>query len=409
LVPKATLRWTHTFGLGGSSLVLILLLMMFHYEPSSLQAYDSVVRLRLDVPFGLLVRNVHHWSANLLVVVALLHLLRVFFTGGFLGPRQFNWIVGLGLMLAILVANFTGYLLPWDQLAYWAITISTGMLGYVPALGGWLQQLARGGGEISSATLVIFYSLHTTVVPVALVLLSGFHFWRVRRAAGVVVPRAIGDPEEAQPEKVLLLPHLLIREAAQAAVLVAAVVVVSVLFDAPLGQAANPGMSPNPAKSPWYFAGFQELLLHLHPMVAVVVLPIAGAALLAVIPYLGSAAAPPGVWFRSVVGRRTAALGALTALVATPAWVLADEYLLDLRGWLPGVPPLVRDGLLPLAALAAGLALFVSVVRRRMHAAPDEVVQSVVVLAAVAFAVLTVTCVWFRGPGMALVWPWSSG
>jgi quinol-cytochrome oxidoreductase complex cytochrome b subunit len=112
----------------------------------------------------------------------------VFATGGYHGARQFNWVVGCGLLAAVLTNNFTGYLLPWDQLAYWAVTISTAMLAYVPLIGGTLQQVARGGPEIGTQTLVSFYTIHTTIVPVVLIVLMGFHFWRVRRAGGVVEP-----------------------------------------------------------------------------------------------------------------------------------------------------------------------------------------------------------------------------
>ncbi len=152
-LPESSLRYTHTWGLGGMSLVLLGLLaatgllLMLVYEPVPERAYDSVVSLQQDVVFGGLVRNLHHWSANLLVAVALLHLLRVFFTGGFHGQRSFNWVIGLSLLLAILASNFTGYLLPWDQLSYWAVTICTGMLGYVPWIGEWLQSVARGGSR----------------------------------------------------------------------------------------------------------------------------------------------------------------------------------------------------------------------------------------------------------------------
>jgi hypothetical protein len=122
-LPARTLPWTHTFGLGGMSLVLVLLLfatgmlMMFVYEPSPAGAYGSVAELTDEVAFGRLVRNTHHWSANLLVVIVLLHLLRVYLTVGYHAPRQFNWVVGIGLLLLVLIGNFTGYLLPWDQLS----------------------------------------------------------------------------------------------------------------------------------------------------------------------------------------------------------------------------------------------------------------------------------------------------
>jgi hypothetical protein len=254
-VPAKTLSYTHTFGLGGMSLVLVLLListgvlMMFGYEPSPEGAYASVLGLERDVLFGRLVRSVHHWSANFLIAVVVLHLLRVYFTNAYHAPRQFNWVLGLGLLVCVLASNFTGYLLPWDQLSYWAVTISTGMIGYVPLAGEWLQRVVRGGPEIGRATLITFYTLHTTIVPVTIVLLMGFHFWRVRKARGVVVPRAPGEPMEESPEKVLGLPYLLLRELVVGLILVAFVMVFAALVAAPLGEAANPGMSPNPGHS----------------------------------------------------------------------------------------------------------------------------------------------------------------
>jgi quinol-cytochrome oxidoreductase complex cytochrome b subunit len=134
IVPERTLRFTLTWGLGGMAVVLVFMLMgtglllKFAYEPFPGRAYDSIAQLQNDVLFGQLIRNIHHWSANLLLVVVFLHFLRVFFTGAFHPPRQFNWIFGLALFVTVLLSNFTGYLLPWDQLAYWAITICTGML-----------------------------------------------------------------------------------------------------------------------------------------------------------------------------------------------------------------------------------------------------------------------------------------
>jgi quinol-cytochrome oxidoreductase complex cytochrome b subunit len=132
-VVERTLRFSLTWGLGGMAVVLIMLqlgsglLLKFAFEPTPLGAYASIQSLQNDVPFGQLVRNLHHWSANLLVLIAFLHMLRVFFTGAFQPPRQFNWIIGWAMFGTVLIANFTGYLLPYDQLAYWAVTVSTGL------------------------------------------------------------------------------------------------------------------------------------------------------------------------------------------------------------------------------------------------------------------------------------------
>jgi len=408
-LPEKTLRFTHTFGLGGMSLVLVLLLfatgilMMFVYEPSPDAAYDSITSLQEDVLFGRLVRNIHHWSANLLVGIVLLHLLRVFLTGGYHPPRQFNWVVGLVLLLFILVANFTGYLLPWDQLSYWAITISTAMLVYVPWIGESLQELARGGSEISSATLIGFYTIHTTVVPAALIVAAALHFWRVRKAKGVVIPRRSGEVIEDKPPKVLFLPNLLVREVAVACVLVAVVVLVSVFWNAPLGAEANPGMSPNPAKAPWYFLGFQELLLHFHPVIAVALIPLVAVLFFALVPYFRYRDVE-GVWMMSAVGRRSGMAAVVCGLVVTPLLIVGDELRsapADLSSGLSGI--------LPLAVVAAVIAVFVFVLRRWLAAPKEEIVQALVILLLASMVVLTVTGVWFRGEGMALVWPWGIG
>jgi quinol-cytochrome oxidoreductase complex cytochrome b subunit len=378
---------------------------MLAYQPAPGAAHDSVLTIENAVRFGPLVRGMHYWGANLLVVVMLLHAARVFLTGGYHGPRQFNWVVGIALLLVVLANAFTGYLLPWDQLSYWAITISTGMLGYVPWLGPALQRVARGGSDIGTDTLVLFYTVHTSVVPALLVGLMAFHFWRVRKAGGVVVPPAgPGEAQAAEPEKVLFLPHLLMREVSLALVLTAVVVVLGAAFGAPLGAAANPGMSPNPAKAPWYFLGFQELLVHFHPVVAVVVVPLAGIAALLLLPYVTADDERDGAWFLSERGRRAARAAAVAALVVTPAAVVLHEVVS--RRWTGGATWLT-GGLLPVAAIGLGAGAFVREARRRFVLTRNETVQTAVVLAAVAFVVLTIVGIWFRGPGMSLVWPWN--
>ena len=176
------------------------LMMKFVYQPVPDRAYASIVYLQNAIYFGQLIRNLHHWSGNGLLLVVLLHLLRVFFTGAFHKPRQFNWVIGLLMFILVLGSNFSGYLLPWDQLAYWAITICTGMLEYIPGIGAALQKVVRGGADIGPATLSNFYALHTALIPSGLIILMPFHFWRVRKAGGLVIPRRPGRNGGCHPE-----------------------------------------------------------------------------------------------------------------------------------------------------------------------------------------------------------------
>ena len=412
-VQERTLAFTLTFGLGGMAVVLVGMLFVtgillkFIYQPVPDRAYESILHLQTTVPFGRLIRNIHHWSANILMLVAFLHFLRVFFTGAFHPPRQFNWIIGLTLLLMVLTSNLTGYLLPWDQLSFWAITICTAMLEYIPGIGSWLQALVRGGSDIGPATLSIFFALHTAVIPACLVLLLSFHFWRIRKAGGLVVPRSPEEQPGAGSKTVPSIPNLLVRELTVAAVLIAVIMVLSVLFDAPLAAKANSGLSPNPTKAPWYFAGLQELLLHFHPLFALFVIPICTVIGLVSIPYIRCRTQTSGVWFISGQGRRMAVAAALFACVATPASVVADELFIDLEAWMPGVSPVVTIGFFPVLMLVSGLVLFSWALKKMFDASGPESMQSLFVLLLTAFVLLTVTGIWFRGEGMALMWPWD--
>ena len=410
-VPEKTLKFTLTWGLGGMAAVLIFLqlgtglLLKFVYVPTPLDAYTSILALNNEVIFGQLIRNIHHWSANFLVPIVLLHMLRVFFTGAFHPPRQFSWIIGLGLFGLVLTANFTGYLLPYDQLAYWAVTVSTGMLEYIPAIGHRLQEIIQGGHEIGPATLSIFFAIHTAVVPLGLIILMAFHFWRIRKAGGLVIPRASGEVIEEKPVRVTTLPHLLLREVVVALMLIAVVMVVSVSFDVPLGDSANPGLSPNPTKAPWYFSGLQELLLHLHPLFSVFIIPLLLFIALIGIPYLKYDTNTEGVWFASVKGRRMAMIAGLIAIVAAPLGILTDEYLIDFAVGLIGTSTFFGNGLIPFTFIFCGCAGFYILLKHRYSATNNEAIQALFVFILVIFLILTVTGAWFRGPGMKLAWP----
>jgi len=415
VIPERTLNFNLTWGLGGMAVVLVGMLfisglmMKFGYQPVPDRAYDSIIYLQDMVGFGQLIRSIHHWSGNLLLLLVFLHLMRVFFTSAFHAPRQFNWIIGLVMFLLVLGSNFSGYLLPWDQLAYWAITICTGMLDYIPGIGLGLQKLVRGGADIGPATLSNFYAIHTAVIPACLLILMPFHFWRVRKSHGLVIPRAPQEDPDERGESVAAIPNLIMREVVVALVLVAFIMVWSVTFNAPLEAKANPGLSPNPTKAPWYFAGIQELLLHFHPLFAVMVIPVIILTALFYLPYLNYEAKTAGVWFCSHRGRQMSVVAAIVAIIVTPLGIIADEFVINFAAWLPSAPAVVSNGLLPATLALACIIGFYWLMKKKYTATNNETIQAVFVLMLVAFIILTATCVWFRGSGMALVWPWEVG
>jgi quinol-cytochrome oxidoreductase complex cytochrome b subunit len=190
-VSRKSLRWSYSLGLGVTTVILFGVLvftgvlLMFYYVPSVERAYPVMKEIQLSVPLGQFTRNMHRWAAHLMVLTAILHLARVFYTGAHKPPREFNWIVGVILLLLTLGASFTGYLLPWDQLAYWAITVGTNIAGYAPVAGPATRELLLGGAEVGQDALIRFYTLHVAVLPLVITLLISLHLWRVRKDGGL--------------------------------------------------------------------------------------------------------------------------------------------------------------------------------------------------------------------------------
>ena len=291
-----SVSWSYSLWLGtaAASLFAILLvtgmLLMFFYVPSVERAYWSMKDLRFAVSFGWLLRNQHRWAAHLMVATTFLHMARVFLTGAYRGPRAVNWLVGLTLLLATLLLSFTGYLLPWDQLAFWAVTVGTNIAREAPLVGSSIRFLLLGGSEIGQATLLRFYVLHVFVLPVAVIVLIAYHMWRIRKDGGL----AVADPHpgttartvmpspsktyslfgatagatvqtiataDLEAEDVVFSSPELVRRIVLVFLLVFnATLLLSIFFDAPLEEAANAAITPNPAKAPWYFLWLQELV-----------------------------------------------------------------------------------------------------------------------------------------------------
>jgi hypothetical protein len=192
-----------------------------------------------------------------------------------------------------------------------------------------------------------------------------------------------------------------------ALVIIAAVMVLSAFLDAPLEDPANPGLSPNPTKAPWYFAGLQEMLLHMHPVFSVFVIPSICVGSMLLLPYVIRSSDTAGIWFASGKGRRMAVIAGLAAVLITPLLILIDEYALQSNSLWPNVPPVITNGLVPFVSVTAMITVFLLVLKRRFSVTGREAFQTLFVFFVAAFVVMTATGVWFRGLGMKLMWPWQ--
>jgi quinol-cytochrome oxidoreductase complex cytochrome b subunit len=193
-VKKHAVRYTYTFCLGGISFFLFLALtvtgvyLMFFYVPSVQRAYQDIQTISNSVAFGDLIRNMHRWAAHLMVLTVFLHMIRVFYHGAYKPPREFNWAIGVLLLFSTLWLSFTGYLLPWDQIAFWAITVGTNMATYAPLLNTESYFILLGGIEVGEETLIRFYVMHVIAFPLIAAILMVVHFWRIRKDGGISGP-----------------------------------------------------------------------------------------------------------------------------------------------------------------------------------------------------------------------------
>jgi len=403
------MRFGLSLGLGGMAATLFFLLcttgllQLLMYAPEVTQAYNSIERMYSEILLGGWVRNIHHWSANLLVVVMVLHVFRVLATGALTAERRWNWLVGLVLFSLVLFANFSGYLLPWDQLAYWAITIFTSIVTYLPFIGPWLVDLLRGGMEVGPETLANFFAIHVGLLPVLIFILTLYHFWLIRKSGGLIT----GEAEDETPvRRVSTVPDLIVREAFAALLLVALVLLTAAVFDAPLGERANPAMSPNPTKAAWYFMGIQELLLHMTPLFAVCVVPLVTTLLLALLPFWKGAVLPGGKWFagKKETARLIIAVF-LVGLVLMGTTVVFDDVFFRQVDSTGSDNSLLYRGILPFLLSLASLGMGYWLLCVKFHKSRAEVVLAGVALHFSFIFALTVIGIWFRGAGMQLVLP----
>ncbi|MFN3705649.1 MAG: cytochrome b [Thermoflexales bacterium] len=262
-----------TFRLGFLSAVFFMfeiitgIFLMIFYTPSPTSAYQNMLDILTNVPFGKFVRDLHRLGAEAMVIVVTLHMIRTFATGSYKKPRQFTWFTGVVLLVVTLFLSFSGYLLPWDQLAFWAVTIGTSMADAVPGVGPQLNLLLRGAPDIGAGGLLRFYLFHVVLFPLIGIIFVAVHYYKVVRY-GISLPpemEAVGEDtaRKVPPEKrVPFLPDILTNELMYMGVAFAfmAVSVVTWYQGAPLEHHADPLVTPNHTVAPWYFYWLQGLL-----------------------------------------------------------------------------------------------------------------------------------------------------
>lgn len=286
-IPQREGSFRYTFGLGGIAVLLFLvlivtgLLLTFFYIPTPAQAADSIQIITFQIPFGWLVRNLHYWAGQWLVIVAALHLLRVIFTGAYKLPRQTNYVIGVALLVGILLLDFTGYVLRWDDGTHWALVVGTNLVKSIPAIGDTLYQIIVGGAQIGDTTTVRFYGWHLFGLVIPAVILIVWHAFKVRRDGGISHLPRLGDHVPRIDRG-----QLVKTETAAGVIVLAALLLTSIVFPAPLGSVADLASSPNQAQAPWFFLWVQALLRSLSPVVAGILIPIGLLTLLLVIPYV---------------------------------------------------------------------------------------------------------------------------
>jgi len=385
-----SLKPTYTLGLGLISFFLMVIafisggFLMVYYSPATETAYNAVKDINFVVFGGKLMRNAHKWSGEAMIIFVLFHMARIVYTNSYKRGREFNWVIGVVLLILTFVVNLTGYMLPWDQLSYWALVIVANIAAAPKELtdifgvtqyfdiGGATKEILLGGTEPGQDSLTRVYLLHIILLPLVMCIALGVHFWRIRKDGGLSKPDNVtadgtGIVNISSPEKeggifpthktyglmelakgrtpavdndventVTSWPHLFVAEIAVFILTLAGVIAYSYFVDAPLKEFANATIPENPAKAPWYFLGLQELVSYSAFMGGQGLPGLAVAGLL-LIPYLDREEEHFGVWFSNRQGKLIAVesliVGA-TAVIGSLAFVINFGWF---RNWWPNI------------------------------------------------------------------------
>jgi quinol-cytochrome oxidoreductase complex cytochrome b subunit len=297
-IPTQQARWRYTLGAGGLSVFLTLILLatgvllMFYYVPTPQDAAISIQTITYLVPFGGILRNLHYWSAQILIIVVVVHLLRVILTGAYSAPRRFNYLIGLLLLVISIFLNFTGYILRWDEGIRWALVAGTNLVKTIPVIGIALYIWVMGGSEPGPATLVRFYAWHVMGLTLILVIFGVWHIFRVRRDGGIAAP-----PPALRSDQTRISRYTLARREGLAALISGAILIgISIFFPAPIAPPIAAINQPPPStidtRAPWFFLWVQQLLKYGDPFWLGVMLPLLFLSLLILLPFAFPLAKP---------------------------------------------------------------------------------------------------------------------
>ena len=258
-------RWAAIYYLGGMTLFFFLvqvltgILLMVYYRPSAAEAFESVEFIMTDVAFGWLIRSIHSWSANLMIFFAMLHLISVYFTKAYRAPRELTWVTGCLALFIALGFGFSGYLLPWDELAYFATRVGTQIPATIPVVGEWIMRFLRGGDRITSATISRFYGWHVAILPALMVAVLGLHVLLVQ-LLGMSVPRAVAE-EARRRRPMRFFPHYALRDLLGWLLALGVLGALAALFPWELGEKADAfAPAPKDIRPEWYFMFMFETL-----------------------------------------------------------------------------------------------------------------------------------------------------
>ncbi len=449
-VTLKSLAFGYSMYLGTITFTLFLILtatgviLMFHYTPSIERAYWSIKDIEFAVSFGWFLRWVHRLAAHLMVATVFLHMFRVFYTSAYKdgmmadSRRSWNWVMGVGLLVLTLLLSFTGYLLPWDQLAFWAITVGTSIAASVPIVGGAIREFMLGGTIISQSALIRFYVLHVFFLPAILFALAFWHMWRIRKDGGLAIVEQVREetkkqtselPARTKTYSILGIakgvtaqvmnptvlsednsrpasPHLTMRLLNIVLATTLVTIVLAIFISAPLEAPANPEVTPNPAKAPWYFLGLQEMVGY-SAFVGGVLIPFLVVFGLAVIPFMDSEQDRLGTWFTGESGKKWAWIGLLWGSAFTIVSVFLGVSF-PVREIFTGI-----ESQLFFEIVNPAILLLLSFVALHFYALKMTHSQRTAAIATfsafvISFILLTYVGTALRGPNWIFFWPWEA-